>query len=92
MINELRNLLLNRYQVGLEKRINDRNVTFDHVDGLYYKNNKISFRRVGSCLGSPEQLKTEKATINPQKSDEKVFQYAITVALNHEKLKNIPKD
>lgn len=92
MINELRNLLLNRYQVGLEKRINDRNVTFDHVDGLYYKNNKIGFRRGGSCLGSPEQLKTEKATINPQKSDEKVFQYAITVALNHEKIKNIPKD
>ena len=59
MINELRNLLLNRYQVGLEKRIKDRNVTFDHVDGLYYKNNnKVSFRCGGSCLGSPEQLKT----------------------------------
>ena len=64
---------------------------FDHVDRLYYKNNKISFRRAGSYLDSPERLKNEKATIYPQQSHENFFQYAITAALNHEKIKKHPQ-
>ena len=32
--------------------------------------------------------KNKKATINPKNNDEKCFQYAITVALNHEKIKS----
>ena len=67
MIKELCYSLLNRYQAGLEKAINDKGFMFDHVDRLYYKNNKISFRRAGSYLDSPERLKNEKATVTHNK-------------------------
>ena len=33
---------------------------FDHVDGLHYKNHKISLRRGGSYIDSPEWVRTEK--------------------------------
>ena len=32
--------------------------------------------------------KNKKATINPKNNNEKCFQYAITVALNHEQIKS----
>ena len=39
-------------------------------------------------VDSPKWLKDKGATINPKnKKDNKCFQYAITVALNHEKIK-----
>ena len=31
--------------------------------------------------------KNKKATINPKNNDDKCFQYAITVSLNHEQIK-----
>ena len=37
-------------------------------------------------------VKKQKAIINPQnKKDDKCFQYALTVALNHEQIKNNPE-
>ena len=45
--------------------------------------------RGGSHIISPEWLSAKKATINPQnKSDDKCFQYALTVASNYEKINN----
>ena len=32
--------------------------------------------------------KKKKATINPKNNDDRCFQYALTVALNHEQIKN----
>ena len=36
-------------------------------------------------------MKNEKATINPKNNDDKCFQYALTVALNHEQIKKDPQ-
>ena len=33
----------------------------------------------------------QKTTINPKNNDDKCFQYAITVALNHEQIKDHPE-
>ena len=46
----------------------------------------ISLNRVGSYIDSPKWLKNKKATINPEKNDEKCFQYAVIVALNHQNI------
>ena len=35
--------------------------------------------------------KNKKAAINPKNNDDKCFQYALTVALNHEQFKNHPE-
>ena len=65
---------------------------FDGVDVLQYNLKKISLNRGGSYIDSPEWIKNKKATINPKnKKDDKCFQYALTVALNHEKIKDHPE-
>ena len=62
------------------------------VDVLKYNLNKVSLSRGGSYIDSPKWLKNKKATINRQnKKDDKCFQYALTVALNHEQIKNNPE-
>ena len=49
---------------------------------------KINFNCVESYIDSPHWIKNTKATINPiNKKDNKCFQYVITVALNHDKIK-----
>ena len=59
---------------------------FNYVHLLYYKCHKINLNRGGSYIDFPDWIKSEKATINPiNKKDNKCFQYAVTVALNHEK-------
>ena len=58
---------------------------------MYYDLNKISLSRGGSYINSPEWLKNKKATINPKNSDDKCFQYALTVALIYEQIKKDPQ-
>ena len=54
---------------------------------LDYHLHKINFKRGKSNEISPKWLKSTKATINPQnKNDNRCFQYAITVALNHQNI------
>ena len=66
---------------------------FDGVDVLYYDLKKISLNRGGSYIDSPEWIKNKKTTMNPKnKKDDKCFQYALTVALNHEKLETTQKE
>ena len=60
---------------------------FDSVDLFYYKLHRISLNRGGSYI---EWLKNKKATINPKNNDKKCFKHAVTVALNHEKIKSHP--
>ena len=48
-------------------------------------------KRSGSYIDSPEWLKNKKATINPQNNDDNCFQYALTVALNHQNIANNPQ-
>ena len=47
--------------------------------------------RGGSYIDSPDWIKNKKATINPKNKDNECFKYAITVALNHEKIKKDPQ-
>ena len=59
---------------------------FDGVDFLYYDFNKISISKGGSYIDSPKWLKDKKSTINPKNNDYKCFQYAVTLALNLDKI------
>ena len=89
IIKELFESLLQKYQKGLEESMKDSDAVFHSVDLLHYKCHIISLNRDGSYIDFPDWLKSKKATINPENNDEKCFQYAVTVALNH---KNIVKD
>ena len=53
---------------------------------MYYDFNKISISRGGSYIDSPKWLKNKKSTINPKNNDYKSFQYAVTLALNLDKI------
>ena len=75
----------------LEKSVKGSEFVFDSIDLLYYKLHKISLNRDGSYIDSPEWLKNKKATINPKNNDDKFFQYAVTVALNHQNIKSYPE-
>ena len=61
---------------------------FDSADSLYYELHKISLNRSGSYIDSPKWLKNKKATINPKNNNDTCFQYAVTVALNYQNIKN----
>ena len=87
VIEELFQSLLSRYQIGLETSVRGSKFIFEYVHLLYYKCHKISFKIGGSYIDSPDCINDKKATINPtNKKDNKCFQYAITVALNHEEI------
>ena len=60
---------------------------FDGVNFLYYDFNKTNINREGSYIDSPKWLKDKKSTINPKNNDDKCFQYAVTLALNLDKIK-----
>ena len=48
---------------------------------------KKSINRGGSYIDSPKWLKNKKSTINSKNNDDKCFQYAVTLALNLDKIK-----
>ena len=91
IIEDLFNSILQRYQKGLEESMKGSEFVFDSVDSLYYKLHKIGLKRGGSYIDSPEWLKNKKATINPKNKDDKCFQYASAVALNHEQIGKNPQ-
>ena len=64
---------------------------FDSVNLLYYKFHKTILNRDGSYIDSPQWLKNKKATTDPKDNNDKCFQYAKTVALNHHKINNHPE-
>ena len=47
--------------------------------------------QVESYVDSSKWLKNKKATINPINNDEKCYQYAMTIALNHKNVRKYPK-
>ena len=84
VIKELFDSLKNRYQNNSEL-LKDSESVFDYVHLLYYKCHKINRNRSRSYVNSPYSIVNKKATLNPiNKNDNKCFQYAVTVALNHE--------
>ena len=64
---------------------------FDGINYLYYDLNKITISKGGSYKDSPKWLKNKKSTINPKNNDYKCFQYAITLALNYDKIGRNPQ-
>ena len=83
--------LLQKYQDGLEKSMKGSEFVFDSIDLLYNKLHKMSLNRNGSYIDSPEWLKNKNAIISSKNSDDKYFQYAVTVALNYEQTKKNPQ-
>ena len=86
IIKEFFKSLLQRYQEILQEKIRGSDFAFDGVNFLYYGFNKISISRGGSYIDSPKWLKNKKSTINPKNNDYKCFQYAVTLALNLDKI------
>ena len=64
---------------------------FDVVNFLYYDFNKISLNRGGSYIEPAKRIKDKRSIISPKNNDYKCFQYAITVALNRDKINRDPQ-
>ena len=90
IIKDLFESFLQKYQEGLEESMRGSEFVYDSVDVLCYLN-KVSLSRGGSYIDSPKWLKNKKATTNQKNNDGKYFQYALTVALNYEKIKKDPQ-
>ena len=91
IIEELFESLLQRYQENLQEKMRRSDFVFDGVNYLYYDFDKISISRGGSYIDSPKWLKKKKSTINPKNDDYKCFQYAVTLALNLDKINGHPQ-
>ena len=83
--------LLQKYQENLQEKMKGSDFIFDGINYLYYDLNKESISKDGSYIDSPKWLKTKKSTINPKNNDNKCFQYAITLALNYDKIDRNPQ-
>ena len=88
IIEELFKSFLQKYQEGFKESVRGSEFIFDSVDALYYNLNKVSLSRGGSYIDSPKWLANKKATVNPKNNDDKCFQYALTVALNYQQIKD----
>ena len=86
IIKELFKSILQRYQEYLQEKLRGSDFAFDGVNFLYYDFNKISISRGGSYIDSPKWWKNQKSIINPKNNDYKCFQYAVTLALNLDKI------
>ena len=86
IIKELFKSLLQSYQENLQEKMRGSDFAFDGVNFLNYDFNKISISRGGSYIDSPKRLKNKKSTINPKNNDYKCFHYAVTLALNLDKI------
>ena len=82
---------LEKYEENLQNKMRGSEFEFDGVNFLYYDFNKTSINRGGSYIDSPKWLKEKKSTINPKNNDDKCFQYAVTLALNLDKIKKDPQ-
>ena len=91
IIEQLFESLLQKYEENLQNKMKGSDFEFDGVNFLYYDFNKTSINRGGSYIDSPKWLKDKKSIINPKNNDNKCFQYAVTLALNLDKIKKPTK-
>ena len=82
---------LQKYEENLQEQMKGSEFEFDGVNFLYYDFNKISINRGGSYIDSPKCLKDKKSTISPINNNYKCFQYAVTLALNLDKIRKNPQ-
>ena len=76
---------------SLQESMRGSYFVFDYVESLNYVFHKIDMKRSGSYIEAPKWIKNKKATINPQNKDDKCFQYAVTIALNYDRIENHPE-
>ena len=91
IFNKLFECFLNNYQKEEKMSRNGSNFIFESVKILYYYIHKINLKSGKSYIKSPEWILNKRDTINPKNKDNKCFQYAITVALNHQNIENHPE-
>ena len=91
IIKELFDSFKSRYQNNL-KLMKGSDFVFDNIRLLYHKCHKINLNRGGSYIDSLDWIRNEKPKINPvKKKGNRCFQFAVTVALNHEEIKKDPQ-
>ena len=86
IITGLSESFLQKYEENLQEKMKGSDFEFDGVNFLYYDFNKISINGDGSYIDSPKWIKNKKSTINKKNNDYKCFQYAVTLALNLDKI------
>ena len=95
IIEQIVESLLKTYEENLQNKMRGSEFEFDGVNFLYYDLNKTSINRGRSYVDSPKWLKdvnyVKMSTINPKNNDDKCFQYAVTLALNLDKIKKDPQ-
>ena len=92
VIDNLFESLLDNYQKEQQIMRGGSNFSFESVELLQYSLHKIKLKRGGPYIDSPEWLRNKLATINLKNYDDNnCFQYAITVALNHQNIENHPE-
>ena len=93
IIEKLFKSLLGRYQQGLEEKTREGSgYVFDSFYLLHYRLHKINLNKGGSYIDSPKWLKNKRATKTPKNNDYKCFQYAVTLALNYQRINNYPEE
>ena len=91
IIEELFKSFIQKYEENLQNKMRGSDFEIDGVNFLYYDFNEISLNRGRSYIDSPKWLKDKKSTINPKNNDHKCFQYAVTLALNLDKINKHPQ-
>ena len=91
IIEEIFESFLQRYEQNLEEKMKCSDFEFDGVNFLYYDFNKISLNRGGSYINSLKLIKNKKSAIHSKSNDCKCFPYAVTLALNFDKINKHPK-
>ena len=81
---------IQKYEENLQNKMIGSDFEFDGVNFLYYDFNKISLNRGGYYIDSPKWLKDNKS-VNSKNNGYKCFQYAVTLALNLDKIKKDPQ-
>ena len=95
IIEELFNFFFDNYQKEEHIMRGRSDFAFESIELMDYKFHKVSLKRGRSYLESHECLLNKGATINlKNKKDDKCFQYAIVLSLNHNiiKKKELKKD
>ena len=88
VIDRIFDTTLQRFQKAIKTSTTGSEFTHESVALLYYYFQKIDIRRTESYNAFPDWLVNKEARINPRnENDNKCFQYAITIALNYNKIK-----
>ena len=86
IIREIFDLLLDRFQAGLEQSMEGTGFVLNIVDELHYNSHTINLKCVGSYTDSFEWVRSKKSYNKQKNNYDNFFWYAIAVALNHENI------